>query len=256
MTSIVETNRRRFLLGLAAASTAAAAAPASAAPAENPKLIALAGQLPAVAEAYHLAYGEYEEAHNRNRAATPLAPDEITEIGIGCPRTTSAPGEVEMNSTLGYLYRKGEEYPRRIVRNSWQVYREINDLRRIKRQAKKQGDVAEYLRAEEEIARLKSLQSKIDAYQAAYSDARAAAHADHERLYPIREQALHALADHMSAIMAEPDWTMEGLIIKAEALTEWNRLDRQQKIYAHILGADWHASIAASILRHGERGAA
>jgi len=56
--------------------------------------------------------------------------------------------------------------------------------------------------------------------------------------------------------MAEPDWTMEGLLIKAETLIEWDRLDRQEKLYAHILGADWHASIASSILRHGERGSA
>jgi hypothetical protein len=64
------------------------------------------------------------------------------------------------------------------------------------------------------------------------------------------------MADHVSTIMAEPDWTMEGLIIKAEALMEWNDLGKMEKLHGHLLGADWHASIAASILRHGEKGAA
>ncbi|WP_162895174.1 hypothetical protein [Rhizobium terrae] len=241
---------------MAAASTAAVASPACAAPAENPKLIELADALPAVAEAYHTAYRAYEEMHERHKAATPLAPDEMTDIGIGCPRTTSQPGEVEMNATLGYLYRKGEKFPRRIVRNSWQVRCEIDDYRRIKRQAKKTGDVAEYLRAEETIVGLKAQLAEIEAYEEAYRAARAAAHDDHERLYPIREQALHALADHISALMAEPDWTMEGLMIKAEALIVWNHLDRKEKIYGHLLGADWHASIAKSILHHAEAGAA
>lgn len=249
-------DRRRFLLGLAAASTAAAAVPASAALVENPQLIALAGELLAVASDYHKAASTYDEMHKRRRASTPLAPDEITEIGKGCPRSTSQPGEVELNATPGYLYRKGEEYPRRIVRRSWQFSNEINELRRVKRAAKKNGAVAEYLDAEEQIIKLKIQRAKIESYEAEARDARAAASADHDRLYPIRERALQALANHVSAIMEEPDWTMEGLIIKAETLMEWNRLDKQDKLYAHILGADWHASIASSILRHGEGGPA
>lgn len=247
-------DRRRFLLGLAAASTAAAALPASAAPVENPKLIALANELPAVAAAYHAAYAAYREMHKRHKASTPLAPDEITEIGIGCPREVRQNGEVEMNSTLGYLYRKGEEHPRRIVRTSWDFRREINEMRRTKRRAKKNGAVAEYLDADERIAELTTQLLQVTAYEAAWREARDAAHEDHERLYPVRERGLQALADHVSAIMAEPDWTMEGLIIKAETLMEWGRLDEQERLYAHILGADWHASIASSILRHGSGG--
>lgn len=249
-------DRRRFLLGLAAASTAAAALPASAAPVENPKLIALANELPAVAAGYHAAYGAYREMHRRHKASTPLAPDEITEIGIGCPREVRQKGEVEMNSTLGYLYRKGEEHPRRIVRTSWDFRREIDAVRRTQRRAKKTGAVAEYLDADGRVAELKTQLLRVEAYEAAWKGARDAAHADHERLYPAREQGLQALADHVSAIMAEPDWTMEGLIIKAETLVEWGRVDKQERLYAHILGADWHSAIAASILRHGQGGAA
>lgn len=256
-TQIHTVDRRRFLLGLAAASTAAATAgPSSAAPAENPKLIALANELPAVAAAYHAAYRAYREMVWQHKTATPLAPDEITEIGLGCPREVRQRGEVEMYSTLGYLYRKGEEHPRRIVRTSWDFRREIDMLRRTKRRAKKNGAVAEYLDAEEKIAELKKQLLRVEAYEAAWAEARDAAHEDHERLYPAREQGLQALADHVSAIMAEPDWTMEGLIIKAETLMEWDRLDKQEKLYAHILGADWHSTIAASILRHGQGGAA
>lgn len=73
---------------------------------------------------------------------------------------------------------------------------------------------------------------------------------------PVRDRALKALGNHVSAIMAEPDWTMEGLIFKVETLIEWKRIDGREKLYAPILGADWHASIAASILRHARHGAA
>lgn len=254
MSRSVETNRRRFLLGLAAASTAAATPPASAAPTENPKLITLANELPIVVESYRQAFDAYEVNYRQHRESTPLAPDEITAIGIGCPRTTFQPGHVELSSTLGYLYREGESYPRRIVRSSWDVHREINDLRKIKRQAKKNGDLTEYLRAEEAVAGLKLQQAKIEVYQSAYRNARSAASDDHDRLYPVKEQALKALVDHISAIVTEPDWTMEGLLIKAEALMEWNCLGKNEKLITRLLGAEWDASIASSIIRHARLG--
>lgn len=251
----ITTNRRHFLLGLAAASAAAAAStPVAAIAAENPKLIELANQLPAVAQAYHAAYRAYWEMGQRSMAATPLAPDEITEMGASNPCTEPQQGETECYATGRYLFRKDEKWPRRIMDTCWQIDLQINRVRKAKRLAKKAGAAAEFLDAEEEIRQLKTKLARVKPYEAEREHARAAAQADHERLYPIREQAFEAFATHVSAVMAEADWTMEGLIIKAATLMEWSRLDKHEKLHGHILGADWHASIAESILRHAQGG--
>ncbi|MBO9100325.1 MULTISPECIES: hypothetical protein [unclassified Rhizobium] len=256
----ITTNRRRFLLGLAAASAAAAAtasAPVAAIGSENPKLLDFATRLPAVAGAYHKAYDAYHEMSERRKASTPLAPDEITEIGNSNPWTEPQAGDTERYATGSYLFRQGEQWPRRIMTTSWQIETQIGRALKAKRLAKKNRVAAEFLDAEAEAQRLKSQLETVTAYEVKREHACAAALADHELLYPAREQALAAFADHVSAVMAEDDWTMEGLLIKAETLMEWSRLDKNEKIYGQILGggADWHASIAKSILRHAQGGA-
>ncbi|MDL2410800.1 hypothetical protein PY650_35725 [Rhizobium calliandrae] len=260
MSKNVETSidRRRLLLGLALASTAAvipdnSGAHASKLP-ENPKLIALDAELPAVAEAYHTAYRAYREMEKRWNEATPRAPDEITELGIRSPlEGPKQNGEAEMLALGGYLYRPGEEFPRRIVVETWNIGRQIDAARRTKRHAKKNGAVADFLAAEEEIKRLKKFHASVSAYEAKLRESKWMARADHERLFPVRNQKLIAFARHVGAIMSEDDWTMEGLVIKAAALVEWNRVCMRDRLYASLDGADWHGSIAASILRHAER---
>lgn len=78
-------DRRRMLLGLAAASTAAATATAAVGPvtAENPELIRLAKELPALADQYHAAWKHQRDTEAKWTPLWPLASDDITEPGTG-----------------------------------------------------------------------------------------------------------------------------------------------------------------------------
>jgi hypothetical protein len=252
-------NRRRLLLGLAAASTAAAAfiVDAVAAPVENPKLLALAAELPAIAEASRVAYRAYKDMAKRWSSATPWAPDELTVPGTAWPTDDfKQPGDAELKALGGYLWRKGDEFPRRIVVKSWQVYGDLLDARRQKRQAKKIGSLTDFAHYEDEEMRLKKLLATAKDYEAKFRRVRTAAKADHERLWPAKDSAREALENHVAAIMDSPDWTMEGLVIKAQALAEWDRVDEGFEKLAFKHGHDWHGQIATSILRHALGGAA
>jgi hypothetical protein len=251
-------NRRRMLLGLAAASTAAAAVTieAVAAPAENPKLITLAEELPAIAAAFHVARGGYRQMEKQWNASTPWAPDELTAPGIASPYgDVKQPGEAEGQALGVYLWRAGDDFPRRIVVQSWQVHRQIWETRTNLRKAKKNGSIADCLLAEEEIKRLKKLQATATAYETKFRRVKEQAHADHERLWPAMNNARDAFEKHVAAIMDTPDWTMEGLVIKAQALAEWDRGGGINRLAVRY-GMDWHGQIAASILRHAKGGVA
>jgi hypothetical protein len=251
-------NRRRMLLGLAAASTAAATVTveAAAAPAENPNLIALIEELPAIAEAFHRANDAYRAMEKKWNVATPRAPDELTVPGRANPYDDqSQPGEAEMYALGGYIWRKGEEFPRRIIVKSWQVYSQLGETRRQLRKAKKAGSVADCLLLEEEIKRLKKLLASAEAYEAEFAKARKQARANHERLWPAKDATQEALERHVDAIMREKDFTMEGVVIKAQALAEWDRVGGKglhKLAFRH--GLDWHGLIAASVLRHANGG--
>lgn len=258
-------NRRRMLLGLAAASTAAAAIavpaisamPSPLAPAENPKLIALAAELPAKAKAYHKARRAYDVMFKRWQDATPWAPDELTALGTAWPHDDpKQPGDPEMKLLGGFLWRKGDDFPRRIVITSWETNRRRCDARRAVRAAVRNGNVADRLRADEELQEARRLHKVEETYRKEFGRLNKLAHADHERLYPAKDNALDALERHVAAIMNEEDRTMEGLIIKAQALAEWNRVGKRpiDKI-AFRHGGNWYGLIATSILRHAEGGA-
>ncbi|MUZ72937.1 hypothetical protein GOZ90_09605 [Agrobacterium vitis] len=257
MSNIVETNRRRFVLGLAAASAAAISEPAAAKAAENPKLVALADELPAIAQQYNAANLANQEMKIRWRDATPLAPDEISERGLSKPHLCDQAinEDIECSVLGGYLYREGEQYPRRIKLRQWDIWRELLESRRIMCQAQKAGSVADFLAAEEDVKRLKALYTKVKVYEAEYSKLREAAIAEGDRLSEIKLTALTAFARHVDAIIAEDDRTMEGLVIKAEALVEWSRVEKIDRALSSLNNSvDWHSSIAKSILRYAEGG--
>lgn len=258
--ALPEINRRRMLLGLAAASTAAATATVAttATLAENPKLLALAIELPGVAAAYHAINDEYRATYENWDAKTPWAPDELTTAGTGWPNDVpDQPGEPEMKVLGGFLWRQGEDFPRRIILKAWQIDRQIREARRAKRRAKKVASMADFMTAEIEIARLKKLYNTAATYERQFREVQAQARAWHKEAYPLKDARHEALEKHVAAIMDEPDATMEGLIIKATALAEW---DKCGKRYTDRLalrhGQNWHGQIAASILRHAQGGAA
>lgn len=251
-------NRRRLLLGLAAASTTAAgvAVEAAAAPVENPELVRLSAELPAIAAAYHDAYAIYRAAYDAWVAQTPLAPDELTEPGTCWPLDEGAhpqPGETEMKILGGYLRRPGERFPRRIVVQAWQFRWQISNAQSAKRKAKKSGALADFMAAEAEIERLETMYRVASVYESKFSGINARARAWHDDAYPVMDRCRDALERHVDAIIREHDLTMEGLVIKAQALAEWSKVDY---LFPISYGKNWHSQIAASILRHAGGGVA
>lgn len=250
-------NRRNMLLALATASTVAATGPADTAPAENPKLIALAEQLPAIAAAYHEAKRDSDAVTEKWDHATPWAPDGLTEIGTAWPHDDiHQPGSPEMKILGGFLWRAGDRFPRRIVLEAWQVSAKIDVARRKKRLAKRKGNIADFAAAEDDITWLKSLEKAARDYERCFGERKREALAECEPLWEVKHAKHEEMEKHVAAIMDQPDHTMEGLIIKAQALAEWNRVGTghfDRVAFRH--GQDWHGQIAASILRHAKGGA-
>lgn len=259
ITAAFQMNRRRMLLALAAASWNATALPASAdaSTAENPELIRLAAELPAVAAAYHDFDGPYQAEYDAWQRRTPWAPDELTEKTTCHPHESPTYARTEMKVLGGYLWRQGDEYPRQIVLSPWGIETRIRMARKRKRNAKKAGRMADYMAAEAEIAHLVELAAKAEAYQERYDAVKAEAEAWSKAATPIRHALHEALEKHIAAIMDQPDHTMEGLIIKAQALAEWDRVGtRYFDRVAFKHGQNWHGQIAASILKHAGGAAA
>ncbi|MGN6143433.1 MAG: hypothetical protein ACTHOP_07580 [Mesorhizobium sp.] len=247
-------SRRRMLLGLAAASTAAASTvgDAIASRSENPKLLALAAELPAIAATFHAANDKYKAEYDAWNDKTPDAPDELTIAGKHPWDESGQPGEAEQWALGGFMWRSGtERFPRRIVLQAWQVSCELTKARRWKRRAKKEGNLADFMAAEAEVDRLRALYSKANAYEREFWSIRTQASAWHHKAEPAKDELRDALERHVAAIMNERDLTMEGLVIKAQALAEWDRVgEGWGERIALKYGQDWQGQIAAAILRH------
>lgn len=253
-------NRRHMLMGLAAASTAAATATLAtetqaASPAENPKLIALFEELPPIVATFHEINDAYRAEYKAWQARTPWAPDELTVKGNGWPYDVpQQPGEPEMKVLGGFLWRVGDDCPRRIVSRSWRVETNIWLQRQAKRRAKKEGSLSDFMAADAEIRRLKKLFATAKAYEQDFAEVERQAKAWHDQADKPTAQR-DALEKHIAAIMDEPDFTMEGLVIKAQALAEWDRVGNRwcERL---AVGREWHSQLAASILRYAQGGAA
>lgn len=235
--------RRNLLTGLAAASTAAATVvtTASATTIENRELIRLAEELAEV-EARYVAADEWQKHLVAEwKPQWPLAPDEITSPG----RKGMWSG-FERGFEGGALYRKGEEEPRQLIGSDWFSGRAKRARRALKRGlegerrqeweaelAEAERGYAVAVRYEAEIARIKEASD----YEAAWRNTAAMA---------------EVFEAHVAAIMDQPDFTMEGLLIKAQALAAWGRVEGLYKL-AFRHGQDWPGQIAASILRHAEK---
>ncbi|MBT1155711.1 hypothetical protein J1C56_08915 [Aminobacter anthyllidis] len=261
-----EINRRRLLLGLASASTAAAVgampAPAKAAGmAENPRLLELASELPALIAAYNDARQAQDAVEAKWNAVWPWAPDELTVPGTGLPWSdTRQPGEAEGRIMGGYLWRKGDEFPRRIVvttRNlDWDIGHAKRHLRALTNGKQKKSGGKALAAWRDELVRLQQLHCTAETYEKECERLKEPARAEHKTKWTVTHKLRDELEDHIAAIMNEPDATMEGLLIKAEALAAWDKSGKDMDKLAIRHGREWHGQIAASILRHAQGGAA
>jgi len=245
-------SRRTLLLGLAAASTAAAStatvasADAAVTVAENPELIRLADALPHV-------YDRYVEARDKDWAISdkwlavwPLAPDEISEIGTKDPWETQ--GNIERCFQGDFLWREGEEFPRTITwRASWARGHLAAEQRRLK--------TKDTPARRAEIAQLKRIVKIAEDYEDECVRVKEACHDEYTAGWKARKVAAKAVCKLVGAIMEQPDRTMAGLLIKAEALDTFACMSEWDQKAAIFEPNKWHGQIAASVLRHAKGGA-
>ncbi len=238
-------DRRRMLLGLAAASTAAAS-PLAAAPckAENPALLEMAAKLPATVKRYQHARDHQAAIEAKWTPQWPLAPEEITEPG--------KPACYDMERTFagGALYRKGEARARRVFRASHFRWEADAARRALRKKKLAESDRAEW---QAELAKCERLQAVAAKYEAEIARIKAGS-TDYEPAWKAHGDEANALCALVSAMMAETETTMEGLLIKAQALAAW---DGVASLYRELnaKGAAWPGQIAASILRHARAAA-
>lgn len=233
-------DRRRMLLGLAAASTAAASPLAAATtPAENPALLALAAELPAAVRRYEDARDQQAAIEAKWAPQWPSAPDEITDTG--------SPGSYNIERTFagGAVYRKGEAAPRRVLTASDFRWEAGSARRALRKKTLAESDRAAW---QAELAKCERLQAVAADYEAKIDRIKAGS-TDYRASWEAHAAAADALRELVSAMMAETETTMEGLLIKAQALAAWGGV---ASLYRELnaKGAAWPGQIAASILRH------
>lgn len=239
-------DRRRMLLGLAAASTAAATSTVAASPkvSENPELIRLAQELPEVEATYRAAKDHQVATEAKWMPLWPLAPDDITEPGR--PGLDGNP--IERGFRGGALRRRGEAEPRRLIPAYHFRYGADRARRILKGKKLAAGPVGGRTRAEWEAELLEDERCLGLAVNYAAETKRISEASNYTASWKAHAAAAKALEASITLIMAQPDLTMEGLIIKAQALEVWGRVDELYRLSRP--GADWHGQIAASILRH------
>ena len=232
-------DRRRLLLGLASAS-ALAAAPASAsaiaAPAENPELVRLGNELPEVSRRF-LDAKEAERAACREAAKVwPEPPPEIVGNGPELARNIRGAAILQHDATIrigtpGFFAERAAWAKGRLDRG---LKTDRATMQRIFDQARRAEPLAAAYFAECEAIRQNL---NYPALNARLDEARA------------------ALKSIVGCIMVEPDESMTGVMIKAEALAAWGAVDPFLRTF-NVEGVDWAQKLAASILSHAGKAAA
>ncbi|TPN38677.1 hypothetical protein FKO01_04945 [Mesorhizobium sp. B2-3-3] len=248
-------NRRRMLLGLAAASTAAATVTVATAGtptiSENPELLRIAEELPAAEAGYVAARKHQEDLLKKGMSVWPVAPD---EIAIARP---FQPSHMERAFHGGAITRKGEMHPRELITASdleWRIEQAQRFLKGDKLEKRKiQGMNRQEWQAK--LAEAQRLHPIALRYEAKIN--RIKKTANYEASWRSTKAAAKALAAIITATMEQPDRTMEGIFIKAEALAAWGRLDAWDQHFGIFDGSmTWCAKLGADLLRYSKTTAA
>lgn len=239
-------NRRSLLMGLAAASVAAAgpttaSAVTSAAVAENEELLRLGNELPAASEAFF-------DARDKRRAIIAewspkwsVAPEALIIRGGG------AFSQSEMSLTGKGILRDGNKWPHKVMTTeglAWGIDRSKRVLKGKTVDKKKVGgltrkdwedrlaeDLADYAIAEEYEARCQQIRDA----------------SGYEAINAALDLATKSLVSIIAAIMAQPERTMAGIVIKAQALS----LTGEDNVFFQTCfdGRKWASEFSASVLK-------
>jgi hypothetical protein len=274
-------DRRRLLGGLAAASAGAAgasiltlaeAAPAIAAPLENPELVRLGDAFPAVGAEYLNAKQHRQNVINEWWWKWPVAPSFMAASWEDHSRwERSFTGAAILADGSYYDVPSGSEYygvnakpfPKpRTLRTASHYAEAVEDLRKAMRRKRKNPFApfgVFYLgyqrkltvdQCEAALAEVTDLHAKALAYEA--EKQRVLQASGWEAADARFKAAEAALGDTVAAIMAQAESTMAGIVIKAQALAFWGRLDPLTRMGiggGALSVTQWEAQFAASVLR-------
>lgn len=252
MSKPIELNRRGLLLGLASASAAGAAitltgAASVSVAAEGATLVRLGDELPAREVSYLAAYAEKRAAYRRGMKEWPQAPEILIRnySGYDCLERDVAGG--------GILREDGKSANLWSITDAQRTVDVLRDaLRRSRRNPKRQFSVGCFVgtdTVEGWHATLLECEARLQAakdYHGTTSELR-------DRCgYRLAEQAdkaaRNALIGHVGAIMAEPPTTMAGVIIHAQALAAFGKVETFFRV-CETTAWPWASSFAASVLR-------
>jgi len=210
---------------------------------ESPRLLELAEGLPPLVIALVDARNRESSAYKAAMAEWPDVPDPLVSYPpkgfLGCHDHER---DVAGGARPGGKHVSGSSFHRsRIEGFEQDLTRKVviksesrtKQLRGLIQDAKKEFRLA--VAYEKECARIKA-KSGYETASDAHSGAR---------------KALH---NQVNAIMAEPEKTMVGVLIKAQALDAWNKVDHFHRTF-NIQGPEWAEAMAHAVLRQGARAA-
>ena len=242
-----EINRRRLLLGLAAASTIGAAAAVvavsavTAAEIENPELVRLGDALVGIEAAYLNAAAVAAAVLAEWSPKWPAAPEALLN---GCRDRDN----LERDLTGQGIIRPGHQYCKSVLtaeecRDQVAYIEDVltKTLPKAKRwraagRAEWEASLVEWQerhRLAVDYEQEKAAILELSAYRHA-ADAVSAARSTLERT--------------VTEIMAQPESTMSGVIIKAQALAAWGKVDQFSRFF-HVNSTVWGTELANAVLR-------
>lgn len=240
--TMMKTNRRKMLLGLAAASTAAASGAAGKeAPKEADELLALADELSDTVAAYKDAESRVSRIAREWGPQWPVPDMRIVRYASDCRTHRDILGRgIQTEWGKGGIMRVMDlgtpEYFEKSARAHWKEY-ERKMQTKSQRGAKSERRWAE--RDEELIAPAREYWSEADRITAAsgIEEAKAA-----------QIEAMEALRQLVGRIVLYPEKTVTGLIIKAQAMQAWDAVD---PFYwkVNLDAQKWAEAMTATVLR-------
>lgn len=248
-------NRRRLLLGLASASASGAAIVAAgvtvgavtadtahgATVAENPSLLTLGDQLPDAEAEMVAANAALRDVLRRWWSKWPVAPDAIVKpYRDDCALERGLDG-----SCIGPDGRRDLDKARPLF-SSQQLAWDLDSVDRTmkRRRPRHPLSVEQLMDLEAKRAMLSDQLAQAREYEAA--KARTLEASGYEAARDRQSAAREALLSIVSRIMAEPETSMAGVVIKAEALTAWANAPYHA---FEVKGWAWPQQLAASLLR-------
>jgi|GEM_PF-1939836 len=234
-------SRRALLIGLASASTiAGGGSHAAIVPEENPDLLRLAADLPALDAEHRAACSEEQRVYRETMKIWPRAPKETETWGgelSDVERDVAGsvmrlPEDESLSRYIGTPehFRGRQAFYQAAIDNPKQT------KWRQKAKPRWQADLAEAKRGE----------ALSKEYHSAIKRVREASGFD--AVSARRMAAQDALKAHVAAIMDTPENTQRGVIIKAEALTAWGVVNPSRRIFSIAISA-WPQQMAEAVLR-------